>query len=805
MGKSAKDNTPYSPAGPPAGPSYSAAPPAYSPAAPEDHDADGPSPDMSTFAQVDEYGKVDISLKVHKALPNLPSEAPAPVREVDVDPASWNDCPPLDIVIMIVGSRGDVQPYLSLALELIKLNHHRVRIASHAEFASLVRESRTVLTGLVDRYGEPLAHHLQFFDIGGDPKELMAYMVKNPGLLPGFQSLRNGDIPSKRKMTSEMLRGCYRAMFCTDVDSGQSFAADAIIANPPAFAHIHIAEALGVPLHMSFTMPWTPTTLFEHPLANIRESNASPGLSNYLSYTMVDQLTWQGLGRVINKFRGKILGLNGLTYRTGPSIVDLLKIPWTYCWSESLVPKPKDWRENIDISGFYFHGASTSYRPDPELQRFLHSGPPPVYIGFGSIVIDDPAGMTAIIFQAVRQVGVRAVVSAGWAGLGAGDVPPDVFIVKGNVPHDWLFADGRVLAVCHHGGAGTAAIGLRNGLPSIVIPFFGDQKFWGEMVHSRGAGPAPIPYKHLTVDALAAALRTCLEPAVQDASRQIGVQMRQERGEAKGVDSFHRHLPLLNMRCDVDPSRAAIWWSEKLHLKLSGAAAGLLEREGRLKLSDLTPHRAREYVTDAHTHDPLFGTLGGFFHATAHSVGSVAQLFYRPAEGAVNTFWGIPKGSEVRGKGKVTNFSSGMKEGAKGVLWGISDAITGLVTEPIAGAKKEGAKGVLYGVGRSWVNFMARPSAGTLGLFVQPVVGMSRSAAARSRKSARHILRAPRTEISRAHAAKISAQEKGMMLARFAELKLGVKERKKRAARSANRLVLLPLKEEGQSKGKQRE
>jgi len=92
--------------------------------------------------------------------------------------------------------------------------------------------------------------------------------------------------------------------------------------------------------------------------------------------------------------------------------------------------------------------------------------------------------------EAVKESGVRALVSAGWGGLGGADVPDEVFILKGpstflclssqlitgNIPHDWLFAEGRVKAVCHHGGAGTTAIGLRNGLPTIVVPFFGDQK-----------------------------------------------------------------------------------------------------------------------------------------------------------------------------------------------------------------------------------------------------------------------------------------------------------------------------------------
>lgn len=93
------------------------------------------------------------------------------------------------------------------------------------------------------------------------------------------------------------------------------------------------------------------------------------------------------------------------------------------------------------------------------------------------------------IFDAVKKAGVRALVSAGWGGLGGTTIPDEVFILEGNIPHDWLFADDRVTAVCHHGGevaryglrliigAGTTAIGLREGRPTIFVPFFGDQEY----------------------------------------------------------------------------------------------------------------------------------------------------------------------------------------------------------------------------------------------------------------------------------------------------------------------------------------
>lgn len=119
-------------------------------------------------------------------------------------------------------------------------------------------------------------------------------MVKNPGLIPSMESLRGGDIGRKRTMMHDMLRGCWASCVEPDPISHQPFVADAIIANPPSFAHVHCAEALSIPLHMMFTMPWSATRSFPHPLAHVKSHNMDPKASNYLSYGVVDLMTWQG-------------------------------------------------------------------------------------------------------------------------------------------------------------------------------------------------------------------------------------------------------------------------------------------------------------------------------------------------------------------------------------------------------------------------------------------------------------------------------------------------------------------------------
>lgn len=183
----------------------------------------------------------------------------------------------MNIVIQVVGSRGDVQPFLALGTAL-QATGHRVRIATHETFRSFVLKSG-----------------LEFFPIGGDPAELMAFMVKNPGLIPSMDSLLAGDVQQKRVMVKAILEGCWRSCIDPDEATGAPFVADAIIANPPSFAHVHCAQALSVPLHIMFTMPWTSTRHFSHPLANVAVGKGiDPGVANYASFWLVEWMTWQG-------------------------------------------------------------------------------------------------------------------------------------------------------------------------------------------------------------------------------------------------------------------------------------------------------------------------------------------------------------------------------------------------------------------------------------------------------------------------------------------------------------------------------
>ncbi|KAF5862118.1 hypothetical protein ETB97_012102 [Aspergillus alliaceus] len=595
---------------------------------------------LNTGVRVMDDGRLDIKIREHKPwllkLINQLEKYPKPLvndRRPSFIVTEGQDKFPLrlNIVIQVVGSRGDVQPFVALGKELQK-HGHRVRLATHLSFREYVSE-----TGL------------EFFNIGGDPAELMAFMVKNPGLMPDMRTLRSGAIPKRRREMKAIFSGCWRSCFETGDGTGmhhikedpwsetpdcttRPFVADVIIANPPSFAHLSCAEKMGIPLNMMFTMPWSATQSFPHPLANVRTQTTKPSVANFASYAIVEVIMWEGLGDLINRLRKRELGLDPLDAIRAPSIAHRLRIPYTYLWSPSLLPKPQDWGDNIDVCGFQFLSSDTDYKPPDDLDAFLKAGEPPVYIGFGSIVVDNPAKLTSIVFEAVRLTGKRALVSKGWGNIGGGsEVPENVFLL-GKCPHDWLFQ--HVSCVVHHGGAGTTAAGLVLGRPTVIVPFFGDQPFWGSIVARAGAGPQPVPYKQLTAEKLADAINTALEPSTLEKAEEIGKGMRTERGVQNAVCSFHQHLDLRSLRCAICPTRPAVWWHRHMHVKLSAFAAAVLVEAGVVNPHSFELYRAKEYDTNRDPRGPLsagaevlYGVVSDFISGLASVPAGVAGVF----------------------------------------------------------------------------------------------------------------------------------------------------------------------------------
>jgi len=249
---------------------------------------------------------------------------------------------------------------------------------------------------------------------------------------------------------------------------------------------------------------------------------------------MGQQMMWQTFRAADNKARRQVLGIAPVSFWGPFALLEQDNRTILCGYSQHVIPIPKDWGNSIHVTGYWFLEPSAGWEPPADLVRFLKSGPPPVYIGFGSMVNRKPEEVADLVLRALERCGQRAVVSAGWGGIKAVELPQTICAI-GSIPHSWLFP--RMAAVVHHGGVGTTAAGLRAGVPAVITPFFGDQPYWGQRVHELGVGPRPIPRRQLTADRLAEAIHAAVtSTGMRDRSAQLGEHIRNEDGIGRAVE-----------------------------------------------------------------------------------------------------------------------------------------------------------------------------------------------------------------------------------------------------------------------------
>jgi sterol 3beta-glucosyltransferase len=328
-----------------------------------------------------------------------------------------------------------------------------------------------------------------------------------------------------------MMERCYEA--CRDADA-------VLTTTTAALLGLSVAEKLGIPsyhtalqptalsrFHTNFLLPQAPECL------------PGRGLYNLFSHVFVGMTLWQLWRPTLNAARQEVLGLPPLPI-SGPGPAFLKPSLSLDGYSSLVVPKPRDWPDNHHLTGYWFLDAAPGWRPPSDLEDFLSSGPPPVYIGFGSMHNRNAAEVTAIVLRALKGAGMRGVLLTGWGGMES-FTPSDQFFPIESAPHAWLFP--RMAAIVHHGGAGSTAASLRAGVPSLVVPYTSDQPYWGGRVHQIGAGPMPIARKQLTAQRLKHALRQAItNQAMRRRAEEIGRMIQSEDGVGQAVALFQQHI-----------------------------------------------------------------------------------------------------------------------------------------------------------------------------------------------------------------------------------------------------------------------
>ncbi len=411
--------------------------------------------------------------------------------------------------IVAVGSRGDVQPYLALGLGLQKAGH-QIQICADRLFEKFVTSAGLSFTPIT---AAPVNMMQENLSRQGGPVKLLGWLKHH------FRPLARSFFADLATATTQT---------------------DAILYSTLAFAGYHVAEKHGIPALGVYNVPITPTHTFPNP--SFPPAPAwfpCKGTYNWWSFRLANQLFIYLIKPIVNECRREVLGLQPLPggfYRR----LDVSDMPLVYGFSPNLVPVPDDWGAWLKVSGHWFLDDIADWQPPVELLKFLEAGKPPVYVGFGSMVDEEIKRATHLVLEALKQLGQRGILLGGWGGLGSADLPETIFCIDA-VPHNWLFP--RVAAVVHHGGSGTTATGLRHARPTVVVPFFADQPFWGWRVHALGCGPKPIPFVKLKLPGLAEAIDFAVnDPACRQNVRVLGEKLQMEDGVGKAVGFINSFL-----------------------------------------------------------------------------------------------------------------------------------------------------------------------------------------------------------------------------------------------------------------------
>ena len=393
-------------------------------------------------------------------------------------------------VVATYGTEGDTRPLAALSRALIDAGHHVRLLADEATLGS------------ANSLGIPTT------PLAGDIKKVLqpAKRTRPADTVRDLTEIANANTESWLREITAAARGC-----------------DALIVSALAsFAGLSAAECLGIRAIGAGAIPITPTAAFASPFL---PPALVPKWLNRTSHRFINSAIWSLLRKKTNAARASVCRLPPRRGVFGDH-------PMIWGVSPNLLPRPDDYPANIFICGQWIAPAP-GWSPPPALTEFLAAGERPVYVGFGSM-----AGLMQpqVLAELVAGIGGRrALLYPGWSNVQPGRLPPNFLLIR-DTPHSWLFP--RTSLVVHHGGAGTTHSAARAGVPSIIVPFAGDQLFWADRLRRLGVAPPPLSVQGLRSGKLGQSLAFAERPDVRERAAALGASMRSEDGLANALSAI---------------------------------------------------------------------------------------------------------------------------------------------------------------------------------------------------------------------------------------------------------------------------
>ncbi|MFC1670895.1 glycosyltransferase [Spirochaetota bacterium] len=426
----------------------------------------------------------------------------------------------MKIVLSSRGSRGDVNPIIEIAAEFFKDNHH-VSICVPKLFEEITGKRGLKTTF----YSEDIENEMQNME-------------------SGLKALKRA-----LNWFSKSIEDQFEYMLQETKD------ADVMITSVNEIAAPTVAEYRNIP---HFRIAYTPVLPGYHPPPLIPWQKLPP-LANRGMWHVINGLTGLFFKRFLNQKRIKLgmrqIGSVGKYFTENSHTILTL--------NEILAPPCKSWNNNYmyDYSGYCYGDINGEL--DRELLNFINGGPPPIYIGFGSVSVKDADAFTRLILKSVSSTGCRIILGSGWTGLGNTSLPHNIFQVN-DTHHGTLFP--HLAGIVHHGGSGTTHTAARAGIPQFIMPQIADQFFWGHRIHSLGLGPVPVAPKKINEHKLTKAINELINnETYKRNAKTLSEEMFHENGIPSVVEIVTKNIKdeLLNVKNNIKkrktPSEAKVY------------------------------------------------------------------------------------------------------------------------------------------------------------------------------------------------------------------------------------------------------
>ena len=423
------------------------------------------------------------------------------------------------ITLITNGSRGDVEPYVALA-EGLRDSGHEVTIATEARYEPFILERR-----------------LKFLSIPGDtiaainsPEGHQALNKKN-NTESCLGHLMNASAPMATEIILQCLEACKNAehIICTHFSLHTAY---------------YLSQQLGIPFSMASVNPMVGCETNEfHNMMFPPAAKWLPGFIdkayNSFSHKTVSDSWWKSYRDI---YTGAWKSACGITLPDNDPLKTADQPLALFGYSPSVLKKPADWGNNRHVCGYWFLKADDNWKAPIELEKFIDSGPKPIYIGFGSMnnsMLKNGA-VEKLIVDTVAGTKQRAVILKQGLNFEAGQIADNIF-ATGAVPFKYLFPKMKLLV--HHGGAGTTALGLEAGIPSVLTPLIVDQRFWAWRAEKLGIAPAPLHWHGVTAKKLALAINHWANNnSAKKRSEELGKKLQQENGVETAVRIFNEAI-----------------------------------------------------------------------------------------------------------------------------------------------------------------------------------------------------------------------------------------------------------------------